>query len=103
MWDKERRRREIGLRIALGARPAQVRSQFVGLALRLLAAGTVIGVAGAWMTGRAMQALLYQVPPLHVASLVGTAMLLGVVSLTACLLPSNRAARTSPMEVLAQE
>ena len=97
------RRREIGLRIALGARPAQVRSQFVGLALRLLAAGTVIGVAGAWMTGRAMQALLYQVPPLHVASLVGTAMLMGVVSLTACLLPSNRAARTSPMEVLAQE
>ena len=97
------RRREIGLRIALGARPAQVRSQFVRLALRLLAAGTVLGVAGAWVTGRAMQALLYQVPPLHMASLLAAAMLMAVVSITACLLPSNRAARTSPMEVLAQE
>jgi ABC-type antimicrobial peptide transport system permease subunit len=97
------RRREIGLRIALGARPAQVRSQFVGLALRLLAAGTVMGVAGAWGTGRAMQALLYQVPPLHMASLVAAAVLMAVVSVAACLLPSNRAARTSPMEVLVEE
>jgi ABC-type antimicrobial peptide transport system permease subunit len=97
------RRREIGLRIALGARPAQVRSHFVQLALRLLAAGTVLGVAGAWVTGRAMQALLYQVPPLHMASLLAAAILMAVVSIAGCLLPSNRAARTSPMEVLAQE
>jgi predicted permease len=97
------RRREIGLRIALGARPAQVRSQFLAVGLRLLAAGTVLGVAGAWVTGRAMQAVLYQVPPLHMASLVAAAVLMAVVSLAACLLPSNRAARTSPMDVLAQE
>lgn len=97
------RRREIGLRMALGARPEQVRGQFLSLALRLLAAGTALGVLGAWLTGRAMQAVLFQVPPLHVATLAGAAGLLGAVCLAACLLPSHRAARVSPMVVLTEE
>lgn len=97
------RRREIGLRMALGARPEQVRGQFLGLALRLLAAGTALGVAGAWLTGRAMRAVLFQMPPLHLATLAGTAVLLGAVSLIACLLPSHRAARVSPLVVLSEE
>lgn len=97
------RRREIGLRMALGALPEQVRGQFLSLALRLLAAGTALGVLGAWLTGRAMQAVLFQVPPLHVATLAGAAGLLGAVSLIACLLPSHRAARVSPMVVLSEE
>ena len=101
------RLRSAGARSACASRsargPRQVRSQFVGLACRLLAAGTALGVAGAWMTGRAMQALLFQVPPLHVATLLATTVVLGVVALAACLLPSNRAARTSPLEVLAEE
>ncbi|MEP7013731.1 MAG: FtsX-like permease family protein, partial [Acidobacteriota bacterium] len=97
------RRREIGLRMALGARPEQVRGQFLSLALRLLAAGTALGVLGAWLTGRAMQAVLFQVPALHVATLAGAAGLLGAVCLAACLLPSHRAARVSPMVVLTEE
>jgi predicted permease len=97
------RRREIALRMALGARPEQVRRQFVSVALRLLAAGTVLGVIGAWLTGQAMQAVLFHVPALHVATLAATAVVMGVVSLIACLLPSHRAARVSPMEALAEE
>lgn len=97
------RRREIGLRMALGARPNQVRGQFVALALRLMALGMTLGILGAWMTGRAMQALLFEVPALHVATLAATAGLMGVVSLAACLLPSRRAARISPVEALAEE
>ena len=97
------RRREIALRMALGARPEQVRGQFVALGLRLLAAGTALGVVGAWLAGRAMQTVLFQVPPLHVATLAATAVVLGVVSLVACLLPSHRAARISPMEALADQ
>ena len=97
------RRREIGLRMALGARPEQVRGQFLSLALRLLAAGTALGVLGAWLTGKAMQSVLFQVPPLHMATLAVTAGLLGAVSLIACLLPSHRAAKVSPMVVFSEE
>lgn len=97
------RRREIGLRMALGARPEQVRVQFVKLALRLLAGGTVLGLLGAWLTGRAMQAVLFQVPALNVATLAGTAAILIAVSLAASLVPSGRAARISPMEALAED
>jgi len=94
------RRREIGLRMALGARPAQVRAQFVTVAMRLLAAGLTLGVVGAWAAGRAMQTVLFQVPALHLATLAGTAAIMTAVSLAACLVPSHRAAKISPMEAL---
>ncbi len=96
------RRREIGVRMALGARPAQVRTQFLGAALALVALGSMIGVVGAWGTGRAMAAMLFGVPPLHVPTLAATALVLGVVTTAACLVPAYRAARTSPAEVLAE-
>jgi predicted permease len=97
------RRREIGLRIALGARPGQIRGQFVVLGVRLLAAGTVIGAAGAWLTGRAMQALLFHVPPLPLATFAATAAIMSAVCLAGCVLPSRRAARISPMDALADQ
>ncbi len=95
------RRREVGLRMALGARPGQIRSQFLTLALRLLIAGTMFGATGAWLTGRAMQALLFDAPPLDVATLAAAAGIIGAVSLAACLLPAQRATRISPVEALA--
>jgi predicted permease len=97
------RRREIGVRMALGAQPGQIRSQFFYLSLRLLAGGTILGVIGACLTGQAMQAALFHVPALNLAILAGAAFVMGVVSLVACLLPSQRAARISPMEALAEE
>lgn len=98
-----RQRREIGLRMALGARPSQIRGQFVSLGGRLLAGGLLIGLAGAWAAGRAMQAVLFQVPALHAGTLMVAATMLAVVCLAACILPSRRAVRTSPMEALADE
>ena len=98
-----RRRREIGVRIALGARPAQIGGPLLFLGLRLLAAGTIAGVAGAWMTGRAMQSVLFDVPALPVAILAGTAGIVGVVALAACLVPSLRAMRVPPVEALSAE
>jgi predicted permease len=92
---------EIGIRMALGARPQQIRGQFLALGLRLVAAGTILGVMGAWMTGRAMRNLLFHVPPFHMATIVGAACIIGVVSLVASLMPSQRAARISPMQALA--
>ena len=97
------RRREIGLRMALGAQPAQIRGQFFYLSLRLLATGTVLGLIGAWLTGRAMQAVLFHVPALDLPILVGALCVMGFVSLAACLLPSQRAAHISPMDALAEE
>jgi predicted permease len=97
------RRREIGVRMALGAQPGQIRIQFLSLALRLLLAGTVLGLIGAWQAGRAMRSLLFQVPPLNVAILAAAACVTAAVCLAACLLPARRATQISPMEALAEE
>jgi predicted permease len=97
------RRREIGVRIALGAQPGQIRMQFLLLSLRLLIAGTVLGLIGAWQTGLAMRSLLFQVPALNLAVLAVAACVTTAVCLAACLLPAQRAARISPMEALAEE
>ena len=97
------RRREIGVRIALGAQAGQIRMQFVSLSLRLLVAGTVLGLIGAWQAGLAMRSLLFQVPALNFAVLAAAACVTTAVCLAACLLPAQRAARISPMEALAEE
>jgi ABC-type antimicrobial peptide transport system permease subunit len=97
------RRREIGVRMALGAGPDEIRAQFLVLTLRLLVAGTVLGIIGAWLTGQAMRTLLFQVQALHVATIAAAAGIIGVVSLVACLLPAHRAARISPVEALADQ
>lgn len=94
------RRREIGVRLALGARPAQIRTQFLGLGARLAAVGAVVGGTGAWFAGRAMQSLLFGVGPVHPLVFSLTAVLLGGVALAACLWPAARAARVHPMEAL---
>jgi len=97
------RRREIGVRIALGAQAGQIRIQFLSLSLRLLIAGTVLGLIGAWQAGLAMRSLLFQVPPLNAAVLGAAVGVTAAVCFAACLLPSHRAARISPMEALAEE
>ena len=96
------RRREIGLRMALGAPPATVRRQFLLVAVRLLATGTGVGLAGAWAAGRAMQALLFGVPTFDPTVVTIAAALLAVVCLAACVVPAARAARVSPVETLAE-
>ncbi len=97
------RRREIGVRMALGAQPSRIRSQFLSLSLRLLAGGTLLGLIGAWQAGRAMRTVLFHVLPLDLPILAGAACVTGVVCLAACLVPSQRAARISPMEALTEE
>ena len=94
------RQREIGVRMALGALPEQILRQFLGLGGKLLAIGLPFGLLGAWLTGRAMTSLLFGVTPTNLIVLGGTAGLLALVTVLACLLPSRRAARVSPMEAL---
>ncbi|HYT97077.1 MAG TPA: FtsX-like permease family protein [Casimicrobiaceae bacterium] len=97
------RRREIGIRMALGARRRQIGAQFLSLGLRLLAAGTMLGLIGAWLAGRAMRSVLFDVSTLRVATLLGVALVMSIVSLIACLIPARRATRVDPMVALRAE
>jgi ABC-type antimicrobial peptide transport system permease subunit len=97
------RRREIGLRMALGAQPSQVRRHFLVMAVRLIGAGIGFGVPTAWLTGGAFEAVLFQVPASHPAMLAGSAVVVGLVSLVACVIPSHRAARTPSLAALLDE
>jgi len=94
------RRREIGVRMALGALPEQILRQFLGLGVRLLAIALPLGLLGAWLAGRSMSGLLFGVGAADPLVLGGTAVLLAAVALTACLLPSRSAARVSPIDAL---
>ena len=94
------RRREIGVRMALGAPPKQIGRQFISLGLRLLVAGSALGVIGALLAGRAMRSILFDLPALPMAMLAGASVVLTVVSLLACWLPARRAASVDPMEAL---
>jgi ABC-type antimicrobial peptide transport system permease subunit len=73
------------------------------LGLRLLAAGILLGVMGAWAAGKGMEGVLFGVPTLHLATLFGTALVMTAVSLVACLIPARRASRVDPMIALHAE
>src|SRR5437773_5060777 len=97
------RTRDVGIRMALGAQTRQIGAQFLSLGLRLLAAGTVLGLIGAWLAGRAMQSVLFNVPTLHIATLLDTALVMTAVSLVACLIPTRRATRVDLIIALRYE
>ncbi|CAN5828177.1 ABC transporter permease [soil metagenome] len=96
------RRREIALRMALGAAPARIRHEFIRLTIWLVGAGTIAGVTGAWLTGRSMRSVLYNVPAVHWPTLGLTAAVIALCAILACLLPARRAGRISPLEALSE-
>ena len=89
--------------MALGAQTHHIRTQYLSLALRLLGAGIVLGVMGAWAAGKGMEGVLFGVPTLHFATLLGTALVMTAVSLVACLIPVRRASCVDPMIALRAE
>jgi len=94
------RRREISVRMALGADPTRIRGQFMSLGLRLLLWGSLAGLLGAWWTGRAMQSVLYGVLSLQAPTLVIAILVVCVVTILACLVPAHRAAQVDPIAAL---
>jgi predicted permease len=97
------RRREIGIRMALGAQQQQIGAHFLALGLRLLAAGSALGLLGAWLAGRAMQSVLFDVPTLPIAAVLGTVFVMTTVFLIAGLIPARRATRVDPAIALRAE
>ncbi len=97
------RSREIGLRVALGARPGDVVRMIVGRGLALTAVGVAIGIVLAVASTRVLIDVLYGVPPIDRGTFAASVLVLGIVALAACALPARRAARLNPMRVLRQE
>jgi predicted permease len=97
------RRREIGIRMALGAQRHEIGTQFLSLGLRLLAAGSILGLIAAWAAGRAMQSVLFGLPALPIKALLATALVMTAVSLVACLIPARRASKVDPIVALRAE
>ncbi|MEN3334845.1 MAG: hypothetical protein V7641_4210 [Blastocatellia bacterium] len=97
------RTREIGIRIALGAASSDIFKQIVGHALRLTAAGVIIGLLAAALATRLMASLLYNVSVIDLPTFLLTALLLALVALLASYLPARRATRVDPMVALRYE
>jgi putative ABC transport system permease protein len=98
-----RRRRELAVRMALGARPDAVSRLVVSSGLKHAGAGVVIGLVAAVVGSRVLAALLYEVSPTDPATLVAVGAVLLGAALLASWLPARRATRVSPAEVLRGE
>jgi putative ABC transport system permease protein len=94
------RRREIAIRMTLGARAGDIARHFIGNAAVLVLLGVAIGSLGAVAVGRTIASLLFGVAPGDVGTLAVAAGLLGVVGIAASIGPTVRAVRASPLEAL---
>jgi len=97
------RTREIGIRMALGARRQEVLMLVVGQGVKLALAGVAIGIAGGLMLTRLMSGLLYGVHATDPVTYGAVALLLLAVALAACFIPARRAMRVDPMVALRYE
>jgi ABC-type antimicrobial peptide transport system permease subunit len=97
-----RRSRDYGICIAIGMPPSRVVSQVVGRGLSLVAAGSVLGLAGAIGATRVLASLLYGVRPTDPLALGGAVVILLVIGALAAFAPARRASLTDPAVVLRQ-
>jgi ABC-type antimicrobial peptide transport system permease subunit len=98
-----KRVREIGIRLALGARPGQIRALILSHGLQLLLIGSGIGLLGAIAISRALQTVLFEVGGLDPRIYLGVGVLLFAATLLACWLPARRASRVDPIVALRTE
>ena len=94
------RTREIGVRIALGARPGNVMKLVLSDGLAPVFAGTLVGLAAAALFTRVLRTLVFGVTPLDPVSFALSPMVLIAVAALACLLPALRATRVDPIIAL---
>ena len=97
------RTKDIGIRIALGARLARITGSVVAGGLALVAIGAAIGIAGSLLLLRSLGTLLFGVTPYDVPTYAIVVVLLGAIAALASYLPARRAARIEPLTALRQE
>jgi macrolide transport system ATP-binding/permease protein len=102
-YSVSRRKREIGIRVALGAHPAAIYGLILREAARLVALGVGIGLACSGWAVSLMRVLLFGVSPWDVPTLAAVAGCLGAAAFLACLIPAHRAATANPVESLSAE
>jgi putative ABC transport system permease protein len=102
-YSMRQRVQEVGIRMALGARPAQVMRLVLRQATSMILAGVVIGTIASLCLARLLTALLYGVTPADPVTFIAVVGTLCVVSLLAIYLPARRAARTDPLVALRHE
>ncbi len=97
------RAREFGVRLALGARPADILRLVLTQSATLALTGALIGLAAAWLATRTLRSLLFHVPTRDIVSFTLSAVVLATVALAASYLPARRAARVDPISTLRAE
>jgi putative ABC transport system permease protein len=97
------RTQEIGIRMALGARPGSVLGLFLSRGMRLVGAGLAVGLGGAVLVARTMDSLLFGVQPFDLPTFVGATVALAVIALIASYMPARRATRVDPLIALRAE
>jgi len=102
-WTVVRQTREIGIRMALGARSGKILGMVLRDGLTMIVTGLVLGIAGALALTRVISGFLYEVSPTDPATFAAVALFLIAVSLLACYLPARRATRVDPMVALRYE
>jgi putative ABC transport system permease protein len=102
-YNVAQRRRELGVRMVLGAQKFNVLSLVVGHGMRLTLAGLGLGLLAALALTRVMGSLLYEVKPSDAITYLGVSGLLLAAALLACWLPARRATKVDPIESLRYE
>jgi predicted permease len=102
-YNVERRTRELGVRLALGAQRSDVLGLVIREGLAIAIGGLVVGLAGALALSRFLESLLYGVEPTDAGLYAAVALAVVLVSLAACLVPARRAMRVDPLATLRAE
>jgi putative ABC transport system permease protein len=102
-WSVALRRRELAIRLTLGAQPASIGRLVVGQGLLLVGAGVVVGIALVRLAEGVLSRVLYEVSPGDAASTTVAVVLLLASALAACALPARRAMKVDPVQGLRAE
>jgi ABC-type lipoprotein release transport system permease subunit len=97
------RTREIGIRIALGAKGGDVIRMVLSQGIKPAAVGLLLGVAGAYWSSRVLQSLLYNVETSDIVTFAGVTVMLSLVVLLAIVMPARKASHIPPVDALRVE